>query len=254
MASGPGGTNALTRTNYIVVTPVPLVLTCATNKTVECGQLWDFDPPTASGNCSEVLVSVQSTVTNTGCGNSFIATRTWQATDACTNNATCSQTVTNLDTTPPVLVCATNKTVEHGAAWSFDPPEASDTCSGTNVTVTLLGVETNGALPEVITATWVATDACGNTNTCSQTVTNLVSTPPIILTVGSPEWLPDIGVRLTVLGNFTGSITIQWTEELTNALSNWPTLTTFSDFTGATQYLDAEATNLSRRFYRAVAP
>ena len=81
------------------------------------------------------------------------------------------------------------------------------------------------------------------------------STPPTsILTFGPPEWLPDIGVRLSLTGNVTGSVTIRWTEEVTNALSNWPTLTRFNDFTGATQYIDSEATNLRRRFYRAVTP
>jgi hypothetical protein len=41
-----------------------------------------------------VDVTVQSTVTNAGPGNSFTATRTWQATDACSNTASCSQTIT----------------------------------------------------------------------------------------------------------------------------------------------------------------
>jgi hypothetical protein len=74
------------------------------------------------------------------------------------------------------------------------------------------------------------------------------------LVFGPPEWLPDMGVRLTLLGNATGSITIQWTEEPTNVLSNWPILTRFHDFTGATQFIDSDATNFGRRFYRAVTP
>jgi len=159
-----------------------------------------------------------------------------------------------VDTTPPLLTCASNKTVVCGSAWHFDPPEAADVCSGTNVTVTLVGSVTNGVCPAVVTATWVAVDACGNTNTCSQIVTNVGPTPPIILTFGRPEWLPDMGVRLTLLGNFTGSIAIQWSGEVTNALSNWPILTRFPDFTGATQYIDSDATNFGRRFYRAVTP
>jgi PKD repeat protein len=110
----------------------------------------------------------------------------WQATDCCSNSTVCTQLVTVVDTTPPLLVCATNKTVECGSAWSFDPPTASDTCSGTNVTVVLVGVETNGSYPEVITATWVATDACGNTNTCSQNVTNVVASPPAADFAGDP--------------------------------------------------------------------
>ena len=157
------------------------MLVCATNKTVECGSAWSFDPPEASDACSgtNVTVTLLGVETNGACPE--VITATWMAADACGNTNTCSQSVTNVDLTPPVLVCATNKTVECGTAWSFDPPEASDVCSGTNVTVTLLGVETNGTCPEVITATWLAADACGNTNTCSQSVTNVDLTPPVLV-------------------------------------------------------------------------
>jgi len=41
-----------------------------------------------------VTMTVLSTVTNLGPGNSFTATRTWQAVDACSNSAVCSQSVT----------------------------------------------------------------------------------------------------------------------------------------------------------------
>jgi uncharacterized repeat protein (TIGR03803 family) len=58
-----------------------------------------------------------------------------------------------------------------GSEWSFDPPTASDACGGTNVTITVIGTVTNGICPKYITRTWLATDACGNTNFCSQTVT-----------------------------------------------------------------------------------
>ena len=229
----------------------PPVLVCATNKTVECGSVWSFDPPAASDACSgtNVTVSLVGVVTNGTCPAVFTAT--WVALDACGNTNTCSQSVTNLDTTPPVLICATNKTVECGSVWSFDVPAASDACSGTNVTVTLVGVVTNGTCPAVFTATWETVDACGNTNTCSQIVT---TAPPISLTFGRAEWLPHVGVRLTLFGNATGSVAIQWTGEVTNTLSNWPTLIWFNNFSGSTQYIDSDATNFGTRFYRAVTP
>ena len=108
-------------------------------------------------------------------------TRTWLLTDACGNSNTCSQTVTVANNTPLVLTCAGDKTVPCGTAWSFDAPTASGGCSGSNVAVSVAGTVTNGVCPQVITRTWLATDACGNTNTCGQTVTVVNTNPPVIL-------------------------------------------------------------------------
>ncbi len=91
---------------------------------------------------------------------------------AISGNGICNQT-------PPVLTCATNKTVNCGTDWSFDPPTATDSCSGTTATIEITSTVTNAtaiASQTAITRTWQATDACGNTNTCSQTVT-LVDLP-----------------------------------------------------------------------------
>lgn len=162
------------------VGPPPLVITCASNKTVECGSAWNFDSPSASGGCGTATnVAINGTVTNGTCPQ--VITRTWQATDGCTGSASCSQTVTVVDTTGPVITCASNKTVECGSAWSFDAPAASDACSGTNVTITVTGTLTNGsACSLAITRTWQITDGCSNSAPCSQTVTVVDTTPPVI--------------------------------------------------------------------------
>src|SRR6185503_4511397 len=105
-----------------------------------------------------------STVTNvTGhCGTTFDATRTWAATDACGNSSTCSQKVTIVDTTAPVITCSnTNKTVEQGATCTFDAPTTTHN-SGTN-TITLASTVTHATghcgTTFDATRTWAATDA-----------------------------------------------------------------------------------------------
>jgi uncharacterized repeat protein (TIGR01451 family) len=160
-------------------------LTCAANKTVECGSAWTFDPPSTSDAAAAASLAIVSTVTNGACGNTFSATRTWTATDACGNVSQCSQTVTVVDTTAPVITCVANKTIEFGTAWTFDAPSASDTC-GTNAIV-ILNTTTNAGCGNTFTATrtWQATDACGNTAQCSQTVTVVDTTAPTLTCVGN---------------------------------------------------------------------
>src|SRR5208283_3279822 len=82
-------------------------LTCASNKTVQCGTAWSFDAPTAfDACCTNVAITVIGTVTNGVTTTGIVApcainyTRTWLATDCCSNTATCSQTVTVISCVP----------------------------------------------------------------------------------------------------------------------------------------------------------
>ncbi len=131
-------------------------LICATNKTVECGSTWSFDPPTWVNQCPDplggpgnVLLNVVNTITNGTCPQ--IITQTWLGIDDCGLSATCSQTVTVVDTTPPVLTCSclTNSAV-------FPP-----------VPLTVVACLTN--VPDLcVYASFCATDNCGPP-TCKQT-------------------------------------------------------------------------------------
>ncbi|PWU21560.1 MAG: hypothetical protein C5B50_01450 [Verrucomicrobia bacterium] len=174
-------TNTATCTEVInIIDTTPPVITCAPNKTVACGNVWSFDSPSATDACCGVNVTIitLSTVTNAGSACPKIITRTWQATDCCTNSATCSQVVTIVDTVPPIITCAPGFTTNFGAPWSFTVPTASDACCGTNVTISVLSTVTNGACPKIITRTWQAADCCNNTAACSQTVTVLGGLAP----------------------------------------------------------------------------
>lgn len=113
-----------------VVDLMPPTLTCVPNKNVACIVAWSFDEPTATDACGTNTISVLSTLTNTTCGASSVATRAWQAVDAYGNSATCTQVVAVVDTTPPVIVCPSNLTVECASSWSFGTPAAADNCLG----------------------------------------------------------------------------------------------------------------------------
>jgi hypothetical protein len=156
----------------------PGIIICPPNKTVECGTAWNFDDPQATNSCcgTNVMLVIVNTTTNGFCPQ--LITRTWQVTDCSGFTASCSQTVSVVDTTPPVFIlCPTNRTVQCGSAWLFDVPIVSDNCCLQGVII--LGTVTNGNCPQIITRTWLATDCCGNTNTCSQTVTVIDTIPPV---------------------------------------------------------------------------
>jgi hypothetical protein len=73
-----------------------------------------------------------------------------------------------VDNIPPVITCQPNKTLSCESEVVFDQPTATDNCSGTPTIVIVVSDNTVG---DVHTRTWKATDACGNTATCSQSVT-----------------------------------------------------------------------------------
>src|SRR5204863_447908 len=151
----------------------------------EQGTVWTFDAPIATDNSGSNTITIVSTTTNTleHCGTTFDATRTWQATDACGNFARCSQKVTVVDTTAPVIACSnTNKTVEQGTAWTFDAPMATDNSGMSTITIVSTVTNTTGHCGSTFDATrnWQATDACGNFARCSQKVTVVDTTAPVI--------------------------------------------------------------------------
>jgi hypothetical protein len=139
----------------------------------------------ASDTCSSPV-----TITNLPDVISFqpcMVTRTWVARDACGNTNTLSYHIFVSDTTPPTMICQSNKTMQAGQTWTFDPPLATDNCGSVTVQVqsTVTNVLSGGST--AATCTWVAIDQCGNSTTCQQTVTSAaVTTTPPILTI---QWV-----------------------------------------------------------------
>ena len=156
----------------IAATPVhALTVNCPNDKTGECDS-WFFDKPTATNACcTNITITITGNQSNvTTCVSTY--TRFWQVADCCTKYS-CSQTVTVKDTTPPVITCASNKPVQCGTAWHFDPPMAFDACCGTNVTVSLVGSNLVSATScqQVWAGLWQAVDCCTNYSAiCTQLV------------------------------------------------------------------------------------
>ncbi|MBK7309084.1 MAG: hypothetical protein IPI88_20060 [Chitinophagaceae bacterium] len=94
----------------------PPSITCPENVTLDCS-IGIPEPNTesviVSGTCPVISVTWEGDeVTSQTCASTFTIVRTYKATDACGNMATCTQTITVVDTTPPTLTVPANVTLQ----------------------------------------------------------------------------------------------------------------------------------------------
>ena len=164
------------------------MITCLGNVIKNCQD--DLSPSatgiaTSTDNCDSnpVITSTDVSTQNSDpevCGHySYTITRTWKATDACGNTSTCNQVITVQDVTAPSITCPPDITVLYpnstlptatGNATSVDACDPSPSISYID---NLPGLY---CLPEHrIIRTWIATDACGNSTTCQQSILNDLS-------------------------------------------------------------------------------
>jgi len=164
----------------VITLPADAVLECPADTTTNSTGV-----ATVQDGCGGSVILTYSDIVSNSCGVTKTIWRTWSALDqsGLTNSAV--QIITVRDTTPPTLTCHPNRSVLVTHSWTFDEPVASDACS--IPTVQVLGTETNriDLSTLVATRTWVATDACGNTNQCQQSITVILGSPPTITT--SPQ-------------------------------------------------------------------
>ena len=144
---------------------------------------------TASDNCPTPTVTVAES-NNGGAGSPaspLVITRTFTATDGSTNSASATQTITVIDNTPPVISCPANIAVNAIAGTCAAPVTfsvgASDNCSAASVSTDYLSGSSFPVGTTTVHAT--ATDAAGNSSSCSFTVTVSDITPPVIILNGN---------------------------------------------------------------------
>src|SRR5690606_41167704 len=117
------------------------------------------------------------------CPEAYSFVRTWTATDNCGATATCTQTITVVDTQAPMISCPADVTVACTADTSptgQGSATATDNCD-TAPTVTYSDVTTGTSCPQTysIARTWTATDNCNNSTSCVQMI-QVNNTPPAI--------------------------------------------------------------------------
>ncbi len=149
------------------------VITCPGDITVECG---GSTHPDVTGYATAVdFCDENPTIDWVDDQVGDVITRTWTATDDVGNSSSCDQTITLEDTTDPAFVeaCPGDITVECDAVPAPPTLTAIDACDPAPV-VTF----DESIVGDVITRTWTATDASGNSTQCVQIITTTDTTPP----------------------------------------------------------------------------
>lgn len=120
-----------------------------------------------TGDCG-INGDITSTLTGntTTCGN---VTEKWILVNPCdiSDTLTVSRTITITDTKKPKITCGTPKSIKCNDPLIFDTPAATDDCDQ-SLTITSTDSVRVG---NVYTKTWTASDDCGNSASCSQSIT-----------------------------------------------------------------------------------
>ena len=136
-----------------------------------------------------------------GCAADVVIIRTWIATDNCGNTAMGTQRVSITDDEAPALAgIPADETVECDALPVAAEPTVTDNCDASPI-ITLDENRVDGDCEDsyVLTRTWTATDACGNTSQGTQVIVVNDTTDPVLgeipadITLACNDNLPNAG-------------------------------------------------------------
>ena len=194
MLSGAGSTTSVTiyatdasgnvdscSFNVVLADSMAPSITCPGDTTIDlvaCSYtLADFTGMAVTvDSCDANPTVTQSPAAGTVISSATTTTVTLTSTDASGNSASCTFLVVTRDVLDPVISCASD-TVSCDSLLTYVMPTATDDCSGVTV-AQIAGLPSGGPWPVGITVnTFVATDASGNTDTCSFTV-EVLHLPP----------------------------------------------------------------------------
>jgi autotransporter-associated beta strand protein len=152
------------------------------------GPVWVQVQPVTGGiqidSCSPIAAVLQDPPPGTIVGPGFTPV-TITAVDICGHSNQCFTWV-NV-TAPPVLACATNRTVNCWGTWKFDPPGFSDVCCGANVSLSLISSNCTDLdnCHSLCQGVWNAVNCLGYSAMCTQFVTVVKPSVPYIQCLGA---------------------------------------------------------------------
>ncbi|MBK9985098.1 MAG: hypothetical protein IPP15_22535 [Saprospiraceae bacterium] len=184
-----GNSSSASQTINVQDITAPVIDALPITTTINCPSTPVFAVATATDACASVFTLTSNDVTTPGdCAGEYSVTRTWTATDACGNSSSASQTINVQDVTAPVIAALpAPATIDCPAAPVFAVATAADAC-GSAFTLTSADVTTSGdcAGEYSVTRIWIATDACSNSSSASQTINVQDVTAPVIAALPAP--------------------------------------------------------------------
>jgi hypothetical protein len=179
-------TSECTQTIVVDDTTNPSI-TCPSDVTVECDESTassDNGLATATDNCDSnpiiIEADVSTQISDGSCSEfSYTITRTFTATDACGNSIACDQIITVEDNTDPSVMCNDiSVSLDQGTGmYTFTQSDiqsigagSADNCDN-DLNYNLDMASVNCLNTPMTTVVLTVSDACGNSNTCSATVT-----------------------------------------------------------------------------------
>ena len=185
-----GNSTTVTQTITINDNEAPQVVNAPMNDSADCGSDIPAVPTVVfTDNCDEYTVDFSEVITTDSSTDEQILTRTWVATDAAGNSTTVVQVITINDNGAPVIAnVPADVTVDCGDEIpAVSNPDISDNCDEVFVDFSETVTQINFGSGIILTRTWVATDAAGNTSSATQIVTVEDTVDPTIVCSTAPS-------------------------------------------------------------------
>ena len=233
----------------------PPSITCPAPVTVSCAALVpavNTASVITSDNCTggaPTVTFVSDVTVNQTCTNKYTLNRTYRATDVCGNSATCVQVITVNDIIAPTITCPANlflTCLSQVPAPNIAGVIATDNCAGAPTIGFVSDITTSQTCLNQFSVmrTYRATDVCGNSATCTQTITVVDQIVPVIngvpadVTIQCTQALPPIPA-ITATDNCTGAVTLSFTES--SSQSPWPQLCGYYSYTVTRTWIAKDA-------------
>lgn len=215
-ATDAAGLTATCTFNVVVTDVTAPTITCPANQTLNVNASCNASLPSYVGmaitadNCGVATVTQAPAVGTVLNGHGTVQVVTLTVTDVNGLTSSCNFNVTLQDVTPPTVTCPANQTAVANASCQFTMIDytgmvtTSDNCVGA---VTVTQSPASGTLVSgTQTVTMTATDAAGNTATCTFQVVVTDNTPPVITCPGNQTGNVNASCQFSI-PNYTGMAT-----------------------------------------------